>query len=99
MLKQNKGLGRLRPFCWPQILLKNKFWNKVRKLFLKQLVLKTRTSTALILQVLPWQHFYPTSVTMAMRRKNIERAHFTLFCLFLTISERIFSSPESKAHR
>ena len=45
---------------WPQILLKNKFWNLGEKTIPKNShmsrLLKTRTSTSFILQALPWQH-------------------------------------------
>ena len=44
---------------WPQILLKNKFWDLGEKTIPKNCqisrLLKIRTSTSFILQALPWQ--------------------------------------------
>ena len=62
ILKKMKKKKRTRAFnawFWPQILLKNKFWNLVEKTIPKNShmspLLKTRTSTSFILQALPWQ--------------------------------------------
>ena len=54
-----KGLGHLTPDFWPQILLKNKFWNLGEKTIPQNShmspLLITRTSASFILQALPWQ--------------------------------------------
>ena len=68
---------------WPQLLLKTKFCNLGGKLFLKQSYVSSFKNQS--------KYFiYLTSFVMAMHRRTIDRAHFALFGLFLTISEYIF---------
>ena len=56
--KKYVSLERHRAFkacSWPQILLKNKFWNLGEKTIPKNSHI-SRLLTSFILQVLPWQH-------------------------------------------
>ena len=84
--------GAFKACFRPQILLKNKFWNLGEKTIPKNShmsrLLKTRTSTSFILKELPWQR----------AERTINRAHFELFGLFLTISEHSFKFLNTGPH-
>ena len=70
---------------WPQILLKNNFWN----LHIGAKTIPKNSHMSRPVKTKNKYLIYPTSVALATRRRTIDRAHFALF-QFLTISELNF---------